>query len=63
MSETLLDKSKTNLKIASTLLMYNSNDEAVVTYVGYHLQQSVELLLKHRIEISGFKYTHTHITS
>ena len=53
-NETLLDKANQNLNIANTLYeTYRYDDEAYLNYVGYHLQQSVELSLKFCLEING----------
>lgn len=60
-NETLFDKAKQNLNCAITL--YNSNlieDEAYLNYVGYHLQQAVELAIKYQIEMNGVEYSKTH---
>ena len=61
MNETLLDKAVQNLNCAKTL--YNSElifDEAYLNYVGYHLQQAVELSIKYMLEINGVEYSKTH---
>ena len=60
-NETLLDKANQNLNIANTLYeTYRYDDEAYLNYVGYHLQQSVELSLKFCLEINGVEYPKTH---
>lgn len=35
-------------------------DDAYLNYVGYHLQQAVEMLIKHCLELNGIKYRKTH---
>ena len=53
-NETLLDKAIQNLNCA--MVIYNSElieDEAYLNYVGYHLQQAVELSIKNTLEMSG----------
>lgn len=59
-SETLLDKAKSNYK--AVMLLYNSisEDDSFLNIVGYHLQQTVELYLKHHLEINAIKYPLTH---
>lgn len=60
-NETLLDKAIQNLNCAITI--YNSElieDEAYLNYVGYHLQQAVELSIKHTLEMNGVEYSKTH---
>ena len=59
--ETLLDKAIQNLNCAE--IIYNSeliHDEAYLNYVGYHLQQAVELSLKHMLEMNGVEAIRTH---
>ncbi len=60
-NETLLDKAIQNLNCA--MVIYNSElieDEAYLNYVGYHLQQAVELSIKNTLEMSGIEYSKTH---
>ena len=60
-TETLLDKAVQNLNCAKAL--YNSElveDEAYLNYVGYHLQQAVELSIKYQLELNGVEYNKTH---
>ena len=46
MSETLLDKSISNYNVAIMIRNQMGSDEAHLNYIGYHLQQAVELNLK-----------------
>ena len=60
-NETLLDKAVQNLNCAK--ILYNSElleDEAYLNYVGYHLQQAVELSIKYILEMNGIEYSKTH---
>lgn len=60
-NETLFDKAIQNYNCALTL--YNSElieDEAYFNYIGYHLQQVVELAMKDTLEINGVEYGKTH---
>lgn len=61
--ETLFDKAIQNLNCA--VILYNSdlsNDEAYLNYVGFHLQQTVELLIKFILEINGIEYKNAYKT-
>ena len=56
-NETLLDKAVQNLNCAT--IIFNSNlvqDEVYLNYVGYHLQQAVELSIKYTLENNGVEY-------
>lgn len=60
-NETLLDKAIQNFNCAK--ILYNSElikDEAYLNYVGYHLQQAVELSIKYQLEMNGIEYSKTH---
>ncbi len=60
-SETLLDKAIQNYNVA--LVLYTSQlaqDEVYLNYVGYHLQQSVELSIKHFLEVNGYEFEYSH---
>lgn len=60
-NETLLDKAIQNLNCAK--ILYSSEltlDEAYLNYVGYHLQQAVELSIKYMLEMNGIEYSKTH---
>lgn len=59
-NETLLSKSYTNFKAAELLLSTDLGDEGTLNIAGYLLQQTVELALKHIIEMNGFEYPKTH---
>lgn len=58
--ETLLDKALLNLTVAQSLLSVDTDDDAMLNMVGYHLQQSAELFLKHFLETesTGFPFTY-----
>lgn len=58
-NDTLLGKAESNLFAAETVLQA-STDDSVVNIAAYHVQQAVELSLKHVLECSGIKYLHTH---
>lgn len=58
--ETLLDIAKRNMEIANLLYAHKESDEGFLNHVGYHLQQCVELTLKHFLETHGIAYSFTH---
>lgn len=58
-NDTLLEKAQANLQVAEVSLNVSS-DDAIINIVAYHLQQAVELALKHILEISGIRYPKTH---
>lgn len=59
--ETLLDKALLNLKTAQMILTTMDNgDDRILNMVGYHLQQSAELFLKHYLETESTGYPFTH---
>lgn len=60
MSETLLDMANTQYRIAKVLYKSIGEDEAFINAIGYHLQQSAELAIKHLLETSAVKYPKTH---
>ena len=60
-NETLLDKAEQNLNVARQLYVTLANDdEAFLNYVGYHLQQAVELSIKYTLEMNGVNYPKVH---
>lgn len=58
--DTLLDLAKSNLSSAKLLYRYKDDDEIRLNTVGYLLQQTIELALKHHLETSGIEYPKTH---
>lgn len=60
-NETLFDKAKQNLKVAESIYStIATNDEAYLNYVGYHIQQALELSIKYMLEMNGVNYPKTH---
>lgn len=57
---TLLDIARTNLFIARCTLEHIHDDEFVVNCAAFHVQQGIELALKHALETSGVAYKGTH---
>lgn len=58
--ETLLDKAIKNYNVALMIRSQMDDDEAYLNYIGYHLQQSVELCIKYQLEMNGVEYPKTH---
>lgn len=60
-NETLFDKAKQNLKVAESIYSTIAiKDEAYLNYVGYHIQQALELSIKYMLEMNGVNYPKTH---
>lgn len=60
-NETLFDKAKQNLKVAESIYSTIAiNDETYLNYVGYHIQQALELSIKYMLEMNGVNYPKTH---
>ena len=59
-SETLLDIAKRNFEVAKSIYEKYSNDDGMLNIVAYHLQQCIELGLKHVLETHGVSYPGTH---
>lgn len=60
MNETLLTKALQNLEVAKSIYNNLCEDEAYLNFVGYHLQQTVELAIKFLLEQNGIEYIKTH---
>lgn len=58
--DTLLDIAKRNLETANLVYEVKQDDEAFLNIVGYHLQQTIEIGIKHYLENHAIKYPFTH---
>ena len=58
--QTLYDKAASNLRNARLVFDNRGDDDAQLNFVGYHLQQAVELTIKYLLEQSGVEYPKTH---
>lgn len=58
--ETLLDKAYQNVEVAKMIFNSSKGDEIYLNYIGYHLQQAVELGIKYGMECFGVEYPRTH---
>ncbi|MBQ7498591.1 MAG: HEPN domain-containing protein [Selenomonas sp.] len=59
-NDTLLGMAKNNLTVAREMYKLYPDDNGIVNLVAYHLQQTIELALKHFFETHGIKYDRTH---
>lgn len=59
-NDTLLGMAKNNLTVAKEMYKLYPNDNGIVNLVAYHLQQAIELAIKHFFEMHGIKYERTH---
>ena len=57
---TLLKMAIKNLKVKEAIELIYPHDDGFVNLMGYHLQQTIELALKHILETHGVKYPKTH---
>ena len=58
-NETLLNIAERNYRQAIKLSKYYTGDEGELNSIGYFLQQSAELCIKHCMEVAGIRYEHT----
>lgn len=59
-NDTLLGMAKNNLTVAKEMYKLYPNDNGITNLAAYHLQQSVELAMKHFFETHGIRYDRTH---
>lgn len=57
--ETLLDIAERNYNMAKALMNAEDDDEGFLCGIGFHLQQSIELAIKHFLEEEGIRYEFT----
>lgn len=57
---TLLDMAKNNLTVAKEIYKIYPDDNGIVNLVAFHLQQTIELAIKHFFETHGIRYERTH---
>lgn len=58
--ETMLDKAKSDLRVAGKIVKSLNGDEGELCIAAYHLQQALEKTIKHQIEMKGKPYRFTH---
>ncbi len=60
LANTYYEKALSNLKTAKILFKMASNDEEQLNIIGYHIQQSIELAIKHIFSLHGISFQKTH---
>lgn len=60
LANTYYEKALSNFKTAKIIFNHASNDEEQLNMVGYHLQQSIELAIKHILALNGIAFQKTH---
>lgn len=60
-NETLLNIAERNYRSARKFATLYNGDEGELNIMGYLLQQSAELCIKHCMESAGIRYAHTHV--
>jgi len=63
MSDTLLKMAWIQYHSAEIVYEHRLEDDLYLNVAGYHLQQAVELALKHILELAGIRYPKTHSIS
>jgi len=58
--ETLFSRAEANYRYAMKNYSLFSGDELELNFIGYSLQQAVELAIKHIMEVNGVRYEKTH---
>ena len=57
---TLLDMATINLKTAKSIYKFKTDDELFLNIVAYHIQQAIEMAIKHELELEGKTYPYSH---
>lgn len=60
LASTYYDKALSNFKAAKLLFVCAPNDEEQLNIIGYHLQQTIELIIKHIFSLNGIPFQKTH---
>lgn len=60
LASTYYEKALSNFKTAKILFRTASNDEEQLNITGYHIQQSIELAIKHILSLHGKPFQKTH---
>lgn len=59
-AKTYYEKALSNYKTAKLIYYYAKNDEEQLNIVGYHMQQALELGIKHTLAMKGVPLQKTH---
>lgn len=60
LANTYYEKALSNLKTAKIIYKMAANDDEQLNIVGYHIQQSIELAIKHILALHGIAFQKTH---
>ena len=60
LANTYYEKALSNFKTAKIVFNFASDDEEQLNIVGYHLQQAIELAIKHILALNGVPFQKTH---
>lgn len=60
LANTYYDKALSNFKTARIIYKTAANDDEQLNIVGYHIQQSIELAIKHILAMHGMSFQKTH---
>lgn len=60
LANTYYDKALSNFKTARIIYKTAANDDEQLNIVGYHIQQSIELAIKHILAMHGMPFQKTH---
>lgn len=59
-ADTYLKKALSNFKSAKIIFTYAKGDEEQLNMIAYHLQQTIELAIKHILCLNGIPFQKTH---
>lgn len=59
-ADTYYEKALANLKLAKIITYKYPEDEELITIAGYHIQQALELAIKHVLSLNGVPNQKTH---
>lgn len=60
LANTYYEKALSNLKTAKIIYKMAANDDEQLNIVGYHIQQSIELAIRHILALHGIAFQKTH---
>ena len=60
LANTYYEKALSNFKTAKIIFSHADGDDEQINIVGYHLQQAIELAIKHIFALNGVPFQKTH---
>lgn len=60
LANTYYEKALSNLKTAKIIYKMAANDDEQLNIIGYHIQQSIELAIRHILALHGMAFQKTH---